>query len=163
MDTRRKAEIFDVDGTLCDVRGIRHYVTPPNRDFHSFHMASQFCPPNHEVVERAHEARAKGHAIAVVTSRLARYRMLTRRWLNAWDIPFDVLKTRKDGDFRKDAVVKREILAELRKDFIIVKAHDDNPSVAEVWVEEGIEVNFVPGWDEQFSGLVIPSSDQRDS
>lgn len=151
MTNMQEAEIFDVDGTLCDVRGIRHYVTGPDRDFHSFHMASQFCPPNHEVVERVHEAKAKGRAVIVVTARLARYRLLTRRWLNAWDIPFDALRTRADGDFRKDAVIKREILRDLRRDFIVVKAHDDNPAVITVWEEEGLETHIVPGWDEQFT------------
>lgn len=145
-----EAELFDVDGTLCDVRGIRHYVTHPNRDFHSFHMASQFCPPNPEVVDLASEARAKGRTVIVLTARLARYRMLTRRWLNAWDIPFDVLRTRRDGDFRKDAVIKREILHELRQSYRVVKAHDDNPAVIAVWEDEGLEVNVVPGWNEQF-------------
>lgn len=146
----QKAELYDVDGTLCDVRGIRHYVTSGSRDFHSFHMASQFCPPNHDVVEQARAARAEGRAVIVLTARMARYRMLTRRWLNSWDIPFDILRTRRDGDFRKDAVVKREILASLRRDFDIVRAYDDNPAVIEVWQSEGIETVVVPGWDEQF-------------
>jgi FMN phosphatase YigB (HAD superfamily) len=153
---RQKAELFDVDGTLCDVRGIRHYVTPPNKDFHAFHMASQFCPPNPEVVQRAREAKAKGKAVLVVTARMARYRTLTRKWLESCEIPYDALRTRREGDFRKDAVIKREILAELRLDFDIDEAHDDNPAVAAVWEEEGIKVNLVPGWDEQFSGLLIP-------
>ena len=147
-----EAEIFDVDGTLCDVRGIRHYVIPPSRDFHRFHVASQFCPPNHDVADRARQAKIEGRVVIVLTARMARYRMLTRRWLNAWDIPFDVLRTRKDGDFRKDAVIKREILADLRRGFTIVRAHDDNPAVIEVWQDEGIETVIVPGWDEQFGG-----------
>lgn len=151
MTELQEAEIFDVDGTLCDVRGIRHYVAGENRDFHRFHMASQFCPPNHEVVERAHEARSSGRAVIVVTARMARYRALTRKWLNAWEIPFDALHTRRDGDFRKDAVIKREILTVIRRDFVVVKAHDDNPDVIAVWQEEGLETKIVPGWNEQFT------------
>lgn len=148
-----EAEVFDVDGTLCDVRGIRHYVTPPNRDFHRFHTASQFCPPNPEVVERVREAKARGRAVLVVTSRMARYRLLTRRWLRSCDIPFDLLRTRADDDFRKDSLVKLDILRELQLDYDIRKAHDDNPDVIEnVWVANGIETVVVPGWDEQFEG-----------
>lgn len=156
MDRRQKAELFDVDGTLCDVRGIRHYVTGQNRDFHAFHMASQFCPPNEEVAERARAAKAQGKAVLVVTARMARYRTLTRKWLESCQIPFDVLRTRKEGDFRKDAVIKREILAELRLDFDIEDAHDDNPEVITVWQDEGIRTHIVPGWEEQFSGLLVP-------
>lgn len=151
IEQLREAEIFDCDGTLCDVRGIRHYVTPPNRDFHSFHPASAFCPPNPEVVEWAHEARADGRAVLVVTARMRRYRILTRKWLTSWDIPFDGLWTRPDGDFRKDAVVKRQILAEIRAlGYDPRRATDDNPEVLDVWDDEGLETRIVPGWHDQF-------------
>src|ERR1044072_4738768 len=106
----QEAEIFDVDGTLCNVTSVRHYVTPPNRDFHSFHMASAFCPPHEEVVKRVQEAKAKGRAAIGVPARMARYRTLTRKWLQSCGIPFDSLWMRANDDFRKDAIVKREIL-----------------------------------------------------
>lgn len=154
---QQEAEIFDVDGTLCDVSSVRHYVTPPNRDFHSFHMASAFCPPHPKVVERVHEAKAKGRAVLVVTARMARYRTLTRKWLESCQIPFDSIWTRANDDFRKDAIVKREILAKIRANgFVVMKAHDDNPAVVEVWEDEGIETKIVPGWDDQFTGLLLP-------
>lgn len=153
----QEAEIFDVDGTLCNVTSVRHYVTPPNRDFHSFHMASAFCPPNPEVVERVHEAKAKGRAAIVVTARMARYRTLTRKWLQSCEIPFDSLWMRANDDFRKDAIVKREILAKIRANgFVVMKAYDDNPAVTVVWEDEGIETVVVPGWDDQFTGLLLP-------
>src|ERR1044072_7942469 len=101
----QEAEIFDVDGTLCNVTSVRHYVTPPNRDFHSFHMASAFCPPHAEVVKRVHEAKAKGRAAIVVTARMARYRTLTRKWLQSCGIPFDSLRMRATDDFRRDGRV----------------------------------------------------------
>ncbi len=154
---QQEAEIFDVDGTLCNVTSVRHYVTPPNRDFHSFHMASAFCPPHEVLVERVHEAKAKGRAVLVVTARMARYRTLTRKWLESCQIPFDSIWTRANDDFRKDAIVKREILAKIRANgFVVMKAHDDNPAVVEVWEDEGIETKIVPGWDDQFTGLLLP-------
>lgn len=153
-----EAELFDMDGTLCDVRGIRHYVTPPSRDFHRFHMASAFCPPNPEVVERVHEAKANGRAALIVTARMARYRTVTRKWLESLQIPFDGIWMRANDDLRKDAVVKREILARIRLQYVVVRAHDDNPAVVEVWEDEGIETLIVPGWDEQFTGLPLPGA-----
>jgi hypothetical protein len=151
-----EAELFDVDGTLCDVRSIRHYVTPPNRDFHSFHMASAFCPPNLEVVERLHEARGKGRAALIVTARMARYRTLTRKWLESCQIPFDGIWTRANDDLRKDYVVKKEILDRIRLQYRVIKAHDDNPAVIKLWEDEGIETEIVPGWDEQFTDPSLP-------
>lgn len=148
----RDAEVFDVDGTLCVVDSIRHYVTGENRDFHRFHTASQFCPANPDVVAKVHRARELGRAVLVVTSRMARYRLLTRRWLREWDIPFDELKTRPEGDFRKDSLVKLDIVRDLEAmGYRIRKAHDDNPDVVEnVWDVLGIECEVVPGWEHQF-------------
>ncbi|QBZ72131.1 hypothetical protein SEA_KRADAL_245 [Streptomyces phage Kradal] len=153
-----EAELFDMDGTLCDVRGIRHYVTPPMRDFHAFHMASAFCPPHPEVVERVHEARAKGRKAIIVTARMARYRTVTRKWLEGCEIPFDGIWMRANDDLRKDYVVKKEILTRIRLQYRVVKAHDDNPAVIRLWQEEGIETEIVPGWDDQFTGLPLPGS-----
>ena len=49
----QEAAIFDMDGTLCDVRSIRHYVQykPNHRNFHKFHGESINCPAYPEVKE----------------------------------------------------------------------------------------------------------------
>jgi Holliday junction resolvase len=56
---------------------------------------------------------------------------------------------RRKGDYRKDGIIKRELLGEMRADgFNVVRAWDDNPAVVAVWESEGIEVTVVPGWTE---------------
>lgn len=140
-----EAAIFDVDGTLCDVRGIRHLLDGPG-SFHAFHRASVDCPPHPNVIEAARRERAAGRAVLIVTARQARYRNLTAMWLALHQVPSDAMWMRGDGDFRPDFVVKREILRWIRALYRPVAAWDDNPAVVQLWREEGIPVTVVPGW-----------------
>lgn len=55
---------------------------------------------------------------------------------------------RPDNDFRKDYVIKKEILARLRHRYDIVQAWDDNPAILKLWGDEGIPTIVVPGWDD---------------
>ena len=147
MDELPEAVIFDVDGTLCDVRPIRHYVEGPTKNFDAFHKASALCDPNWDVVEDLRRQVELERAIIVVTGRSFEYRPLTIRWLRGFDIHFDEIHTRPSRDFRKDAVIKKEILDRLRIRYTIVGSWDDNPSVIEeVWEAEGIPTTVVPGW-----------------
>lgn len=151
-----KAELFDADGTLWDVRSIRHHVTPPKRDFHAFHMASIFCPPNPEVVEFVHEAVRKGRTPLLVTARMMKYRQVTMRWLERQEVPITKVWMRANEDTRPDYVIKQELLDRIRLHFDVVKAYDDNPAVVEVWERNKIETIKIPGWDDQFTGLALP-------
>lgn len=146
------AVIFDVDGTLCDVRSVRHHVqvTPEQRykDFRAFHDAAASCPPHEWVAEAARQAEAAGLAVLVVTARMAQWMEQTVWWLLLNDVPFKQLYMRRNGDSRRDFEVKREILSLIRADgFNPVHAYDDNPNVLQLWTREGIPTTVVPGWD----------------
>lgn len=140
------AVIFDVDGTLGDVRSIRPLIE--TKGFHAFHAASIDCPPHPHVVEAARTARDAGLAVLVVTGRAERWRRLTGMWLALHDVPSDGMWMRPDNDFRKDYLIKRQILRRLRQKYTITHAWDDNPGVLKLWAEEGIPTTVVPGWDE---------------
>lgn len=146
-----EAVIFDVDGTLADVSGVRHYVldNPRHKNFDAFHAAASYVPANDDVVALAHEQHALGRSIVVVTARSERWRYRTATWLQKWRIPHDHLLMRRAGDQRKDVEVKREILAKIRRRYEVVLAVDDNPSVIALWEDEGIPVRIVPGWVEK--------------
>jgi FMN phosphatase YigB (HAD superfamily) len=140
------AVIFDMDGTLCDVRGVRHLLDGPGR-FHAFHTASASCPPNAEVVAAARAEHAAGRAVLIVTARSVRYRAHTAMWLALHDVPSDAMWMRAARDMRPDYEVKRDILAAIRRRYRPVAAWDDNPAVLRLWREQGIAVRVVPGWD----------------
>jgi uncharacterized HAD superfamily protein len=89
----------------------------------------------------------RGLVPLLVTARMAKYRQVTQRWLERHEIPINHIWMRSNGDFRKDAVVKREILKKIRLQYDPVEATDDNPAVIEVWENEGLVTHIVPGWN----------------
>jgi beta-phosphoglucomutase-like phosphatase (HAD superfamily) len=147
------AVIVDVDGTLADVSGIRHYVLddPHKKLFAKFHAASALVPPIAEVAAVVRALHAAGLTIVVLTSRREQWRHITRRWLAKWEIPFHALGMRADHDNRRDDDVKRDLLIRMRHLYDVdpVLAIDDNPTVIALWRSLGIPTVRVPGWDEQ--------------
>lgn len=147
------AVIFDMDGTLADVRGIRHHIVPPNpkpkgwyKDFHAFHSDSVNCPPNAHVVDHAIRASLLGNAILVVTARRAMYRNQTAMWLAINGVPSDALYMRGNKDGREDFLVKKDILDSIRTRYNVIHAVDDNPAVLALWEQEGIPTTVVEGF-----------------
>lgn len=146
MPELREAVIYDVDGTLCDVRGIRHLLDGPGR-FAAFHSASVDCPPHPHVVEAARADHAAGRAVLIVTGREARWRHHTAMWLALAGVPSDAMWMRAYGDYRPDYEVKADVLAAIRRRYRLVAAWDDNPAVIRLWRQHDIPVHVVPGWD----------------
>lgn len=60
-------------------------------------------------------------------------------WVNKYDLPIDLLFMRTGGDFRRDSVVKEEILVErILPYYNPIVAVDDRDEVIEVWRRHGI-------------------------
>lgn len=146
---RRTAVIADVDGTLADVRGIRHHVMQKPKDFDAFHAASAHVPPNQAAIDYVVAAHAAGHVIVVVTARRARWADVTTTWLNThMPVPFDGPFHRPDDDLRPDVQVKRDIHRYLSRHYDVRGAVDDNPNVIALWDDIGIPTVVIPGWDD---------------
>lgn len=138
------AVIADLDGTLCDVSGIRHHLEGEDKNFSAFHAASADCPPNDDVVRAVREAHAAGRAVLVVTSREFVWRDLSLDWLVQHDIPYDELVMRIVGDYRPDHVVKAEMLDQIEADgWNVVEAWEDSDDIVELWRSRGITVHAV--------------------
>lgn len=151
-----KAAIFDMDGTLCDVSSIRYHVNPNDpkftgkKRFDRFHADAINCPPNQQALGLYQGAKTKGWAVLIVTARKSFWAMHTLMWLRENSIEHDALYMRKNLDNRKDTIVKREILEEIRVDgYEPVMAVDDNPAVIQVWHEAHIPTFIIPGWEDQ--------------
>ena len=140
------AVIFDMDGTLANVSGIRHYVRARPKNFDKFHAESINCPPNEEVVQSARDL-VTDHVILVVTARKVKWVYHTLFWLVENGVPYDELLMRDDWDDRPDYEVKRDILEHIRSRWTPVLAFDDNPNVIKLWEEHGIPTVHVEGWE----------------
>lgn len=159
MLNKRKAIIVDMDGTLVDVSGIRHYVKDTikkdgnykkrsNRDFDSFHKASLFCPAIWPTLDQVHGYWQSRYDILIVTARSTRYEKTTRDWLHKYAVAYTKLFMRQDGDYRPDREVKEDILKQILDFWDVSHAIDDNPNVIDLWHEYGITTTVVPGWEE---------------
>ena len=62
------------------------------------------------------------------------------------NVPSDMLMMRGDEDHRKDYLVKKDRLYTIRQAYNVIHAWDDNPSIIELWKEEGIPCTVVEGW-----------------
>ena len=140
----REAVIFDLDGTLCDTSEIVHLIEGDDKDFAAFHAASAGCPAHEDVVAAAQRQAELGRSVLVVTSREFVWRDVSLDWLVAHGVPYEALHMRIVGDYRKDVVVKKEILQQIVADgFTVLEAWDDAPAVVDLWRENGITVHVV--------------------
>jgi FMN phosphatase YigB (HAD superfamily) len=151
---KRKAWIFDVDGTLANVDSILHYVQNINdlpefkKDFDKFHGESINVPPHKEVVDMLWEmAENHNYDIIVVTARREEWRAHTSFWLKKNLIPHDALFMRGNKDFRPDYEIKKDILEHINLFWDVVHAVDDNPKVIKLWEENGISTTKIGDWD----------------
>lgn len=137
-----KAIIIDLDGTLYNSSGRKHYVEKKPRNYDAFHKASVFDPPNQwckEIINRF----GPEYRILFVSGREDKYRQLTYDWLLKHDIGFlgDSVFMRKTGDYRKDWIIKKEIYeSEIKERFDVLFVLDDRKQVVDMWRAQGLVV-----------------------
>lgn len=136
---RPSAAIFDVDGTLCDVRPVRKYVAPDEsnphfkKDFVQFHQESLGCFPHTPVRKLVQKLHSEGIRILIVSGREARWTALTKQWLRKWGIEYDDFYLRADKDFRPDVQVNADIGEKILNAYSPVLAVDDREDIIGVW------------------------------
>lgn len=127
--------IVDLDGTLALMKDRNPYD-------------ASTCE-NDEV----NQAVAKGiigvameHKVFFMSGRSDKYREQTERWLANNALMFGPVYMRKEGDFRKDYIVKKELFDEhIRGKYNVSFVLDDRSSVIQMWRELGLnafQVNY---------------------
>jgi len=84
----------------------------------------------------------KGYTILIVSGRegTAECKSKTLSWLDKHEIPYAELMMRKEGDYRRDSIVKKEIYDNFIKDkFDVEFVLDDRSSVVTMWREIGLK------------------------
>lgn len=90
--------------------------------------------------------------VIIVSGRDSVCREITEDWLYRYDIPYDHLYMRREGDSRKDSVVKMEIFNNhIKGKYNIEAVFDDRPQVIrDVWIPLGVPLYTVGNWMEEF-------------
>lgn len=143
---RQPAVIVDMDGTLCDVSTVIHLQAEPD-GFDAFHRSCAQCPPHREVVDWCIEHHSRGLEILIVTGRDAWTHALTDQWLREHlPVRHAGIYMRRNGDFRSNLEVKRDIHSRLERTYDIRAAIDDDPEILGLWQQLGIPVAMVLDW-----------------
>lgn len=131
--------IVDLDGTYCH-RCDRNWFEYDKVDQDHLDVAV------HGIVEAFHK---KGYTILVVSGREGTEvcKQKTLAWLDKHEVPYYDLMMRKEGDYRRDSIVKKEIYDTLIKDkFDVEFVLDDRKSVCDMWREIGLKcLQVAPG------------------
>ena len=138
--------IFDIDGTLADISQRLHFIQGEKKDWEGFYGAMDKDQPIYEMalllrVLLFTTLTDTEYEVVFVTGRPEKYREKTMKWLsNIAHIENlnDRLFMRKDGDYRQDYVIKREIVEELRKQGSIRMAFEDRDQVVKMYRDLGI-------------------------
>ena len=119
----KEAIIVDIDGTLSLANDRNPYdATKSILDF-----------PNIPVMNLV-EIMSKTHTIILMTGREEQSRDVTIKFLERNNVTYSLLLMRKNGDYRQDKIIKKELYKEFIKDKYFVEfVLDDRDQVIEMW------------------------------
>ena len=122
-----KALICDLDGTLAILKGRNPFDASTCEE-------DKLNIPVATLIRNYYQM---GFKIILISGREEKSRKMTETWLKKYEIPFEELYMRKEADFRKDSVIKREIYDEnifskLQIEFVL----DDRNQVVDMWRNE---------------------------
>lgn len=131
---------------ICDIDGCAAHRT--DRDWFEYEKVindeADFAVRN--IVNAFYE---KGYKVFFVSGRegTAICKELTQRWLHENGFKHDALLMRKEGDYRRDSIVKQEIYEHHIKDKYVVEfVLDDRDQVVSKWRELGLKcLQVAPG------------------
>jgi hypothetical protein len=131
--------VFDLDGTLCDVRHRRQWVATKPKNWNAWNAGISEDKPNMPVLDVLHRL-SNVYDIVLVSGRGSEYRQPTIDWLRKHGVHFSGLYMRAAGDFRADDEIKAELADEVEKDYRILGVFDDRKRVVDMWIKRGIFV-----------------------
>jgi predicted kinase len=124
----RRAALVDIDGTVALMGDRGPY------DYTRVHLDR----PNHPVIEVVHALYLAGEEIIFMSGRSDGCRTVTEDWLHKHvQVAFLGPYMRREGDMRKDSIVKRELFdRHVRGKYNITAVLDDRDQVVRMWRDE---------------------------
>ena len=140
--------VFDLDGTIADIRHRVHFVRGARRpDWGAFFAACSDDMPVLHVIETFKAHIDAGHKVRIWSARSDVVRSETEQWLSDHGIdPCFLQHMRADGDNTPDVELKRFWLSQEagRPDLI----YDDRQRVVDMWRAEGVPCfQVVADWE----------------
>lgn len=142
-----KVVVFDIDGTLANVAHRRQFVATKPKNWAAWNAGMKHDTVHEDIAFLLDMFADKDCVIILCSGRGEETRAITEQWLADNDLPFRQLYMRSEGDYRKDSVVKVELLEQIRKawgdPFLWF---DDRTQVVDAIRTEGVRVlQVAPG------------------
>ena len=134
--------VCDLDGTLCDISHRTHWVQVPSgvrKNWDAFFSEVPNDTPNRPVLDLLQIVSEYSHII-FCSGRPERCRAETVEWLEKYWFVEGAYKLymRQDGDFRRDDIVKQEILDKYIDKERVKFVLDDRDQVVDMWRRNGL-------------------------
>lgn len=150
MDVKRtyNCVVWDIDGTVANIEHRRHYVQSKPKNWPAFEKGIKNDTRYDDMWGLYRIFQQVGMSMVFASGRNENQREGTEKWLAANGFTdYHKLYMRQANDYRRDDIVKREILAEMRDDgYDPWLVFDDRDQVVNMWREEGIRcLQVAPG------------------
>eukprot|EP01029_Cantina_marsupialis_P013297 TRINITY_DN2948_c0_g1_i1.p1 TRINITY_DN2948_c0_g1~~TRINITY_DN2948_c0_g1_i1.p1 ORF type:complete len:272 (-),score=72.20 TRINITY_DN2948_c0_g1_i1:207-1022(-) len=127
--------VCDIDGTAADVKARREMKDKEpdkKKKWRAFNNLIGQEPINPPVFACVHAMAQQGYKILYLSGRSSEFVGKTINWLNTRGFPRGELRMRAERDFRKDNVVKTELMTNAERKRTLM-ALDDRDQVVEMW------------------------------
>ena len=164
VERPKKVAIFDLDGTLFDTqkrynacldevhaKSLDELKGKPRVEFWECYQSEKYMDldePVRPVINMTKELKKRDYMIVVLSGRMERQREKTVEQLKKYDIPYDALILRKEGDFRKDYEYKWEVIKYYLSLGYKVVVFDDSEKVRELYPQGSYDPKNLPSPDE---------------
>lgn len=129
----------DIDGTIADLAHRRVYVASKPKNWPAFEKTMNLDLPIPYVIEAVRALRGSGWKVVMCTGRGAQNKQVTVDWLGKHGVGYDAIYTRAAKDYRRDDIIKEELLVQARADgFDPDVVFDDRNQVVDMWRRVGV-------------------------
>ncbi len=130
-ENKPQAIICDMDGTLSLMNGRNPYDA----------SECEYDLLNKPVLDAIMKYQKDGYKLLILSGRSGQYQEQTDNWLKKHYVKPDFFAMRKEGDIRKDWIVKQEIFMEhILPNYKVEVVFDDRNQVVDMWRDLGLTV-----------------------
>lgn len=129
----------DIDGTIADISHRRPFLEQVPKNWKQFKATLHLDGPVEPIISAVQRLKKAGWRVVLVSGRDEESRDVTVKWLAQHAVPFDALYMRPDGDYRRDDLIKEELLLAARFDgYEPDLIFDDRDQVVQMWRRHGL-------------------------
>lgn len=142
MAEKKKAVIFDIDGTLANCDERRELALASGKMDWDIFFDNELISKDkvNESIKEIYNKFCKDYIIIIFSGR-AGYEGVeetTKNWLVDNGIVWDWLDIREAGDRRDDTIVKKEMYDKIKHEYDVLFCIDDRQRVVDMWREQGL-------------------------